>query len=133
MSSGTTRFTEYGGNFCRFDKTEYIARSEVALAHLQVCWREAADTNCGCCEKCYRTLLALELVGRRALATTFPQHDFSLKKIADIKLTNWLTVALFEEILKAARAKGRMDVALAVEACVETNKRVHAFKDAAPK
>ena len=121
MSSGATRFVEYGGNCHRFEKTEFIARSEIALNHLHVCWREASDANCGHCEKCYRTLLALELAGRRAQAVTFPQNDFSLERVKDIKLTSGLMYPLFEEIRKAARAKSRHDVVAAVEACLAAN------------
>jgi hypothetical protein len=121
MSSSCMRFIEYGTEFDRFEKTREIAKSEVALQHLHVCWREGSEKNCGRCEKCYRTLLLLELLGVRERAASFPQNDFSLEYTKQIRLSSGLMVPLFAEVKAAAKLMSRPDVEAAVEACLQAN------------
>ena len=121
MSSSNVRFIEYGTEFNRFEKTREIAKSAVALQQLHVCWREGSEKNCGRCEKCYRTLLALELLGARERAISFPQNDFSLAYARQIHLSSRLMVPLFAELKAAAQLMSRPDVAAAVEACLQAN------------
>ena len=86
MSSRTLEFLDYGSDFYRYDKTAFIAGNAVALENLHVCWVGRNETNCGRCEKCYRTLLALELLNCRQRATSFPQDGFSLENLQQLKL-----------------------------------------------
>lgn len=39
---------------------EYVSRTGQKV-HLHVCWETGGGTNCSCCEKCFRTMLALLL------------------------------------------------------------------------
>ncbi len=42
----------------------HIAKSQVALDHLRVCWEgHRGSYNCGTCEKCIRTKISLEIAG----------------------------------------------------------------------
>ena len=61
----TERTTSYldGVEVRRTDKVREIACSELALTRLKVCWRDDIDTNCGRCEKCIRTQIALAIGG----------------------------------------------------------------------
>src|SRR5262249_1702270 len=63
-----------GAEARRVDKiARVVARDPLALRHLRVCLdNEAGATNCGRCRKCARTLTALDLVGARDAATSFP-------------------------------------------------------------
>ena len=57
----------------RLDKVRLRARSEAARRSLRVCWTNADGAyNCGHCEKCLRTMLALAAVGDPERFTTFP-------------------------------------------------------------
>ena len=48
-----------------------LARSEVALAHLRVCWESKCGCyNCGVCEKCLRTMLSLKIANALDLCAT---------------------------------------------------------------
>ena len=62
----------------RVDKTAYVSRHPITYRYLDVCWagqmtygdanfskfyEEKKNTNCGRCDKCLRTILALDLLG----------------------------------------------------------------------
>ena len=54
-----------GCQYRRVDKVANIADWDVARKHLNVCWRYTPDgSNCGRCPKCFRTMLALEILGK---------------------------------------------------------------------
>ena len=49
----------------RTEKTQNIADWKIAQKHLNVCIRvKATAENCSCCPKCFRTLIALEALGK---------------------------------------------------------------------
>jgi hypothetical protein len=53
-----------GAELARTEKLEAIAEDEVARASLRVCWAgSGSQYNCCVCEKCLRTMVALEAVG----------------------------------------------------------------------
>ncbi len=57
----------------RIDKVRLLAGSEAARRSLRVCWTNAGGAyNCGHCEKCLRTMLAVAAVGDLERFTTFP-------------------------------------------------------------
>ena len=58
----------------RLQKVRRIATSELALASLRVCWtNEDTQYNCGRCEKCLRTMIALRIAGGLDRCSTFAQ------------------------------------------------------------
>ena len=56
------RIEHYGAHLRRSAKTEQVAKCQEALDTLRVCWRHVDLYNCGRCEKCLRTMVALEAV-----------------------------------------------------------------------
>jgi hypothetical protein len=57
----------------RVEKTASVARSEIALGSLRVCWKvRRGSYNCGRCEKCLRTMVNLYAVGALERCPTFP-------------------------------------------------------------
>jgi uncharacterized SAM-binding protein YcdF (DUF218 family) len=57
----------------RLDKVRLLAGSEAARHSLRVCWtNDGGAYNCGHCEKCLRTMLAVAAVGALEDFTTFP-------------------------------------------------------------
>jgi hypothetical protein len=115
MSSSRTEIIHYGADFGRMDKTAFISRSEVALRYLHVCWKGGTARNCGVCEKCYRTLLSLEVLGRREKAASFPAGRFSLDHFRTISIKDLLIVDLYEEIRRHALEHSRPDVVKAID------------------
>jgi hypothetical protein len=82
-----------------------IAHSEVALAHLRVCYMNEKDAyNCSRCEKCLRTMISLKIAGVLEQAKTFtPVIDEEL--VSKLVLPNGETV-LHEESLAVLRQLG---------------------------
>ena len=71
-STDRMRILHDGCELSRADKIRLLAASEVALEALHVCEQE--PTNCGRCDKCFRTQLALHMAGALETARTFPSH-----------------------------------------------------------
>jgi len=73
-----------GHEVSRVDKVAAISRSEVVLRTLRVCWENRGGAyNCGRCEKCLRTMVALRLAGALERCTTFarPLDLFALARL----------------------------------------------------
>ena len=62
FSSAGLRIISAGAEVSRNDKIAFIADNELAQKYLHVCTRQ--ETNCGMCEKCRRTLLALDAANK---------------------------------------------------------------------
>ncbi|MCU1369256.1 MAG: hypothetical protein JWO77_450 [Ilumatobacteraceae bacterium] len=59
----------------RRERLRAVADDPLVHEHLRVCWAHLQPgTNCGRCEKCVRTLVDLEYLGRRRDVTTFPSE-----------------------------------------------------------
>jgi len=72
-ADGYIEITHDGCEADRVAKVRRLADSDVALATLRVCHADTSAMNCGRCEKCIRTMLALRLCGALDRATTFPR------------------------------------------------------------
>lgn len=129
MSNSQTRFIHYGPEFNRFDKTAFIAQSDVALRHLHVCWEDWSDKNCGRCTKCQFTLAALEILGVRDRALSFPPGSFSLESLRSIRLGTPFARQVIQELKKPAAERSRQDVVAAIDTCLATN----SIPDKSPK
>jgi hypothetical protein len=71
-STETVRFVHDGCEASRTEKVRHVAASPLALATLRVCWPDwGEEYNCGRCEKCIRTMLALHLAGVLSRSETF--------------------------------------------------------------
>lgn len=57
LSTSNLQFYVIGSDSSRLEKIKYISNFDFAVKHLDVCIREYH--NCGICEKCRRTMLAL--------------------------------------------------------------------------
>lgn len=129
MSTAHTQLLHYGAGFDRLVKTEYVARHRTALEHLRVCWRDQSDRNCGRCEKCYRTLLTLEILGVREQATNFPPDCFTLDQVrlmrsAASKQTQAMLRYVMGMLRDHALARSRTDVAQAITAALARGRRL---------
>ncbi|MDH6342248.1 hypothetical protein M2480_001566 [Parabacteroides sp. PFB2-12] len=62
FSTENLRLYSEGGTLSRLEKTQEVSKYAPSYKYLNVCTMTA--TNCGRCEKCTRTLLALDILGR---------------------------------------------------------------------
>ena len=83
-----------------------------ALAHLRVCWDMLpSHLNCGTCEKCQRTLFALEVLGFRHLASgAFASPGLDWELVSGLRPDS-MRRPYWQEIAVAARELGRKDIA----------------------
>ncbi len=85
-SSGTLHVVHHGADAKRIEKVETIAKEPGVLASLRVCWDPGpSELNCGCCEKCMRTMVALYFLGRLQQCPTLPHH-IDLRQIRRLEL-----------------------------------------------
>jgi hypothetical protein len=129
MSTGRTTFVHYGAEATRFEKTEFIASSELVRRYLHVCWEEASDRNCSRCEKCFRTQMTLDLLGCREAAPCFDVAGYSLDRADRVQLGSPATVRLMRDLRGPAMACGRPDVLAAIDRCLEADRRLRGSDD----
>jgi hypothetical protein len=116
----------HGAEARRVDKIEMLARDHRStLRHLRVCLKnQAGPGNCGRCQKCARTMMALEVVGARADASTFPL-------VSRQTLAHWLRAdnpIFVEELRDLARQTGSREALNFLNRVVRKQKRRHAVK-----
>lgn len=64
FGSNSLRVEHFGSQYNRFEKLCQIAPQPIVQEHLRVCWEhQNSHKNCGRCEKCLRTMVALETIG----------------------------------------------------------------------
>lgn len=131
FSTQRVRLVHDGGTYNRVDKVCAIADSDLALRHLHVCWRSLSDVNCGACEKCYRTMTTLAIVGALERCTTFPTRALDLDRVAHMYCHNWVTKGFNRSNRALAVSRGRADIVAALDASYRLTKRRDVFLSAA--
>lgn len=104
-----------GAEATRTEKIErQLARSELALANLSVCWLGKPAQNCGVCEKCLRTMISLELAGVLDRCRTLP-HTLDLDQLRQVGMWSEDERDAMRSVAADARKRGRHDIAAAAE------------------
>jgi len=84
-SSSHFNMENSGTEMTRFKKVELVADWPVAFHNMRVCQNDnSGSENCGTCEKCIRTLLMLEALGKLKECKAFPRNYI------DTELLNYL-------------------------------------------
>jgi hypothetical protein len=130
MSTTATRLVHHGAGFDRFDKLEFLAGSDAAIESLHVCWQTGTDRNCGRCEKCLRTLLALEILGVRHRAATFDAPALDLRLVRRLRYGRAAAPHNLRRLIRAARERGRRDIVRAGEAAFARDRRLRRIETA---
>ncbi|OGW86089.1 MAG: hypothetical protein A3C35_08540 [Omnitrophica bacterium RIFCSPHIGHO2_02_FULL_46_11] len=87
----------------RVDKVAAIAKNDVAMAYLRVCWENKGGAyNCGACEKCLRTMINLLVVGALDKCKTF-SRQLELWRVARIKIDSESTRDFILENLQVTK------------------------------
>jgi hypothetical protein len=99
----------------RFEKTRIVAEWENALSVLRTCFYhripDAGHINCGECEKCLRTMLALVALGKLDRAPTFPHDDLTASMLEPLVIENPINVIFYTQCADALAARQRDDLA----------------------
>jgi hypothetical protein len=100
----------YGADKDRFNKIKVISSWPKSYDYLRVCWEHPDGIkNCGYCEKCIRTMIALEILNKLDSYTTFSEN-LTLDKVKNCKLKKHHA----EELIKYAKIYKRNDIADAI-------------------
>ena len=112
LSSSSTTVVHDGADFARWDKLEFLSGFDIALSSLRVCSGNGSE-NCGECEKCYRNMIILDVLGVLGRSTTFPARTIDLDRVSRIFIRGWRTI-FYRDLSRFAASRGRGDVAEAI-------------------
>lgn len=105
FSTEDLAFAAQGYELNRVEKTEIIAGHPVVQSALRVCWENRGDEyNCGVCEKCLRTMAALEIFGVLQHYSTF-SVPFDYGRLSRAMPASPNLTLFIDENLQAARAR----------------------------
>jgi hypothetical protein len=118
-ASRDLRIRYEGITMSRFEKTKLIAGWDLALQHLRVCNRtdlyQPGLLNCGKCEKCVRTMLALLALGVLEKTSVFPVREVNEELVMTaVQLTPDI-FTLYGELMAPLEEKGRHDLVRAIK------------------
>jgi hypothetical protein len=104
----------------RLERTKLVADWDVALEHLRVCNRYSlyrpGSLNCGQCEKCVRTMLALLTLGVLDQTRAFPEQEVSEELVRrKAKIHDDYVASVYPELIPPLSEMGRHDLVRAIE------------------
>ncbi|WP_231939642.1 hypothetical protein [Brevibacterium siliguriense] len=116
-SSNRLSIVHDGAGSTRVDKTKRVAKYPAAKEHLRVCWQNTGKYNCGVCDKCVRTMVALSLSGDLPEFKTF-DSEISTDAIRNLKISGMNSLSFVQENLDFAREQGATEIEAALNALV---------------
>jgi len=132
-SSSGTQVLHDGAAYSRVERTETVAGFPPAHKALHVCQAEGA-TNCSRCEKCFRTMLTIEVLGvRERFADCFDWSAFGIDKVASVITVGGGLPIFYREILDAAKQRGRADIARELEKAIKRSNLIAPLLTAAKR
>src|SRR5699024_5668375 len=102
-----------GAGSTRVDKTKRVADYPAAREHLRVCWQNTGKYNCGVCDKCVRTMVALSLSGALPDFKTF-DSEITTESIRNLKISGVNSLSCVQENLDFAREQGAAEIEAAL-------------------
>lgn len=124
LSNGKTQ-TIHHGNVHRTEKTKAIIELKHGLDELRVC-NVHSDYNCGKCEKCLRTAVALRLFGSSSPA--LPALD-SVDRIRKLRLDNHSQHSFWRDNYRLAQEKGHKELEGAIGEVLTRYRRRNVLKE----
>jgi hypothetical protein len=100
-STDLLRIVHDGACADRAQKCEAIAEWDLALQNLRVCWELGGELNCGECEKCTRTEISLDVLGKLDRCTVF-SGSYQPERIKEHAYESWRSCYL-GDTLRLAR------------------------------
>jgi hypothetical protein len=127
-SSIDLRIRHDGLTMSRFAKTKLVADWDVALRHIRVCnmykLYGPESLNCGECEKCLRTMLALLALGALEKTNAFSDKEISEELLRSRLKINDINLNFYEELVAPLSARGHHDLVTIIKRkSAERNKK----------
>ncbi len=117
-SSQSMRIRHDGAAFSRLEKTRILAGWNEGLQYLRVCNAThqygPGQLNCGQCEKCLRTIIALMAAGALEKTRAFPRTEVSADLIKEKVVLHRKNFRFWPELIAPMDEIGRPDLAEAI-------------------
>jgi hypothetical protein len=116
-----------GFSLSRFEKTKLLKDWELPLNYLRVCnsFKKYSDgvLNCGKCEKCARTILALYCLDILEKCNAFPKFDITHEYLnKTLKIKSDYMIGYYLDLIEPLAIKGRDDLIKVI------NKKIQDYK-----
>jgi hypothetical protein len=121
-----------GVSVSRLEKVRMIAEWELALNSIRVCnqarrYKEQM-VNCGRCEKCVRTMLELQAIGRLEGTSSFPIDNVTAELVrARARIRNDFIRSFYNELIPLFEQQGRGDLVRAIESAIRKYDQRHSL------
>ena len=127
FSTSRTSIITSGDGVSRFEKVKYISQFKLVTDNLHVCVRGKDgsgqdEVNCSHCEKCYRTMIALELAGCLEKCDLFDVDKYNYEEIPYMFVTDAFTAPEYHEMAEAAIKKGNHELANGIYKAINRSK-----------
>jgi len=122
FSTSVLQFEHDGASFTRVEKTDVVAKLPVAQSVLHVCFAQGRS-NCSHCDKCYRTMMTLDLLGHRLhTSELFDWSAYRVKVIGKLFIRSRGDKIFKNDIIAAAKKNYRQDIVDALNAAERRSK-----------
>lgn len=118
-SSDRLSIVHDGAGSTRVGKTRRLSTYPAAKRHLRVCWQNTGKYNCGVCDKCVRTMIALSLSGALPEFETF-ESEITTSAIRNLPITSVNSLSFVKENLEFAEQQGATEIAATLREMVST-------------
>lgn len=119
----------------RLEKTRLVADWPDALPFLRSCFQielpREHRINCGACEKCVRTMVALVALGRLEEVGTFPHDDVTAEMLSSVRIRSTHDLIYYSECIAPLERRGRDDLARPLRSRIAGYRRRQRWKQAA--
>lgn len=124
FASSKLAIQHFGAEYFRMEKLWQIAHEPIVHRYLRVCWeRRGGEINCGQCEKCVRTMLALDTCGQLENYQTLGKRKDLPALVDGIPFIPWGTILAYHTLTERDM---RPEVRRAVERLLERTRVLNA-------
>jgi len=122
FSSSDVRIRHEGVELSRLAKTRVVTNWDVGLQSIRVCnktqYYQPGKLNCGDCEKCVRTMLALLAVGVLNRTRAFPINDISEEQAAAVWINDPYEESCYRDLIEPLTDNGRLDLVRGIKRAI---------------
>lgn len=128
--SSDLRIHHYGAELSRLEKTRTVADWPIGLQNIKVCQENWPGENCGCCEKCIRTMLGLIALGRLDQTRAFKENDLSESLVRNVYIQRQTSASSYTvedyylELIPALSEKKRYDLVRGIKRILSESRYV---------
>ncbi len=111
LSTESLKMIHHGSQENRVSKLESISQAPESYERLRVCWiQDLGLKNCGKCEKCIRTMVALDILEALPYYRTFTQEGLSRSKVRNLTMRNYQSRLFAWELMGEAILRGKFRI-----------------------